>query len=305
MIALDELQKVITLAKTGSFNKAAKALNISQPALTKKIARLEDRLKVSLFYRTRRGTTPTTFGLYLIQHGEGLLEQSASLMHDLRLIAGLEMGELRLGVGPAVEHTVLPRALALFFKQYPNITFDIRVDNANILHNMLLRREIDIMVAATDPKKPDPQLIYEYLAGGDVILAARPGHPLIVDIEEGKAWSVEEVFQFPIAAPGVPSFVQDWLDKNMSKNVDHERLYTHCDNYRVLSAIVQNSDHISVGPFITFRDEFADGSLCRIPVKRTIEWQISIVTRPEARFSPLVLAMIEILDRVGKEKTNG
>ena len=103
MIALDELQKVIILAKTGSFNKAAKALNISQPALTKKIARLEDRLKVSLFYRTRRGTTPTAFGRYLIQHGEGLLEQSAGLMHDLRLIAGVEMGELHLGVGPVVK----------------------------------------------------------------------------------------------------------------------------------------------------------------------------------------------------------
>src|SRR6516225_2095245 len=76
-LKLRDLDVLLAVVETGSMGKAAKRLNISQPAVSKAVVELEDALGVRLVDRSRRGVVPTLYGLALAKH-------SVAIFNDLR-----------------------------------------------------------------------------------------------------------------------------------------------------------------------------------------------------------------------------
>ncbi|HVY56481.1 MAG TPA: LysR family transcriptional regulator, partial [Xanthobacteraceae bacterium] len=84
-----QFQNLLMVIEKGSLGKAAEALHISQPALTKSMRRLEDQLGVPLFYRDARGMRPTVYGEALHAHAQGI---AIGIDQALRDIAALRAG---------------------------------------------------------------------------------------------------------------------------------------------------------------------------------------------------------------------
>jgi DNA-binding transcriptional LysR family regulator len=99
MLDLRLLHHALTLTRHRNFARAAEALHLTQPALSRSIAGLEAALGEKLFDRTRQGVAPTSFGQMLLARAQALVDDAAELERDFTLLRGLQIGELRVGAG--------------------------------------------------------------------------------------------------------------------------------------------------------------------------------------------------------------
>src|SRR5271166_5587948 len=98
MHSIRQFELVKALATYRHFGRAAKALGVSQPSLTRSLKHLEDDLGVPLF--DRQGVAPTVYGELVLSHGEPVIGSFADLMREIGLAKGLEIGELSVSAGP-------------------------------------------------------------------------------------------------------------------------------------------------------------------------------------------------------------
>ena len=99
---LKQLEYFVRVAELGSFTRAAQALNIAQPALSRQVRLLEVELRQNLLVRNGRGATPTQAGQLLMEHGRGILHQVERAREELgRVRSGLS-GRVALGLPPSV-----------------------------------------------------------------------------------------------------------------------------------------------------------------------------------------------------------
>src|SRR6185312_15334785 len=96
------MSQVVAIAQHGSFGKAAAELGISQPTLSKSIARLEDELRFKLFDRSGWRAQLTPLGAFVVERAERLVAQSQRFEREVDLFALGEFGEVRIGLGPVL-----------------------------------------------------------------------------------------------------------------------------------------------------------------------------------------------------------
>jgi DNA-binding transcriptional LysR family regulator len=115
------IRQAIELGRHGNFARAAEALGLSQPSVTRGIAALERSLGVPLFDRTRKGVIPTAFGRVLLERGEAVLRSEANLRREIELLAGLEEGSLAIGAGPYPAEISVATAVARVASAHPRL----------------------------------------------------------------------------------------------------------------------------------------------------------------------------------------
>lgn len=106
---LDDLHLAVVIAREGSLAAAAQVTGVSQPTLSKAVARLERKTKVQLFERLARGMRPTEIGRAFFERGERIDLAAADLYAALRDLRQARAGVLRIGLGQGVpDHWLLP-----------------------------------------------------------------------------------------------------------------------------------------------------------------------------------------------------
>ena len=100
MLTPTRLRQAVALAEHGSFRRAAKALRVSQPALTRGIQALEASLGVQLFDRQSTSVTLTAVGELVIERAKSMITTEADLRRDIALLQGLETGDVNIALGP-------------------------------------------------------------------------------------------------------------------------------------------------------------------------------------------------------------
>ncbi len=141
MLDLRLLHQAITLARFRNYARAAQALHLTQPALSRSIAGLEARLGERLFNRTQRGVEPTAFGALLLARGQTLLDEAAALEREFTQMRGLEVGELRVGAGAYAAHMSVGRAVGELVAQHPGLRIAVLTDDVRVLVDALLSRQ--------------------------------------------------------------------------------------------------------------------------------------------------------------------
>jgi DNA-binding transcriptional LysR family regulator len=94
VIDLRLIQHALALARFRNYARAARALHLTQPTITRSIAALERAVGVRLFDRGRKGVEPTAFGNILLERGARVLASEADLRREIQLLAGLDVGRL-------------------------------------------------------------------------------------------------------------------------------------------------------------------------------------------------------------------
>lgn len=107
---LPGLDRFLAVAQAGSLNKAAEKLHISQPALTKSIQVLEDRLGVPLFVRAARGVTLTTYGKAVLMRARAIDAEMRKIGEDILALQDLASGSVNVGAPPGAgfHSSILP-----------------------------------------------------------------------------------------------------------------------------------------------------------------------------------------------------
>lgn len=139
------LNSFIKVAKLGSFHAAATQLHTSQPAISARIATLEDELGVRLFKRDQSGTKLTTRGMQLLPFAERLVAISNEMKTQLNDKAP-EEGIFRIGIADTVAHLWLTDLLKVWREQHPMIQFELTIDLSQALYTQLQEHHLDLAI---------------------------------------------------------------------------------------------------------------------------------------------------------------
>jgi DNA-binding transcriptional LysR family regulator len=143
MVDFKALETAIWVARLESFKAAAEKLHTTQPAISVRIAQLEDELGGQLFDRSNRNVAVTPLGRQVLDYADRLLRLRAEMLDAVANRSGMR-GTFRLGVSETIVHTLLPTFLERMSSLYPNLGLEIEVDISTSLRERLLAQKIDL-----------------------------------------------------------------------------------------------------------------------------------------------------------------
>ena len=175
---LQQLRMLKAVASEKSFTKAAKILYVSQPSLSKQIKILENRLGIILLNRENSTISLTEGGKVFLQYSERILalcEESCRALNDVK---NGDRGNLTVGASQTIGTYLMPRVLALFAQNYPQINIKVQVDSTRVVAKNVVNREIDIAVVGGDvPNELKKNLDIENFVEDELILIVPKSHP--------------------------------------------------------------------------------------------------------------------------------
>lgn len=301
-ISLRHLHQIKALARQGNFAKAARDLNISQPALSRSIALLEDRLGVKLFDRSKRGVMPTVFGEHILQRGTPVLRDVQMMERDSYLLQGLESGKLVIGSGPVPAEISIGKAVALFHTNHPRINIQIIVDKTPNLLAKLRHRELDILIADTRMINDASELEITLFPQQQGYFYCRADHPLTAK----KGLQLKDIFSYSLAVMWFPRALLDSLArkarlqlKNMS---DLPCAVLQCDYLKVLFDIVAGSDAVGLTTRAILDNSNLQQQLVLLPISlRELNTHYGMVTLSRYAQSPVVTLFQQFMFEAEKQ----
>src|SRR5229473_4270297 len=121
-LRLRDLHVLLTVVQCGSMAKAAQRLAVSQPAVSKAIANLEQTLGVRLLDRGPQGVEPTLYGNALVRRGLAVFDELRQGVGEIEFLADPTAGEVRIGCNESLSAALLPEVIGRLSDQYPGLT---------------------------------------------------------------------------------------------------------------------------------------------------------------------------------------
>lgn len=171
------LNQFLAVAKAGSITGAAKSLNISQPALTRNIQLLEQRLDVQLLDRLPNGVSLTNFGTFLARRAQFMQLEFMHALTEIESLKGGHKGELNIGVTSAWGLIYVPKIIGLFREEVSGVKINIFSDQSRTLIPGLLDGELDLVCAGLSFPN-HPQIVKDPLIQLERVMVAKSDHPL-------------------------------------------------------------------------------------------------------------------------------
>jgi DNA-binding transcriptional LysR family regulator len=286
---LRHLEQILAISKAGGFSGAARRLGVSQPTLSKSIARLEARLAVKLFDRSDGAAKPTAYGRFVADRAEALLKGVAALTRDLEQLTQGETGRLRIGVGPVPRIAILPELVRRLSERFPDLNIETEQDSAQALLQGLEEGRYDLVMVSFEAAEPFGDLIRVKIVQDDHVAVAAPGHPVLA---EPRPLGPAQLLKHPMAISRlVPSF-RRWtgeLDK-----AERARLRTFVsDDFDLIKQRVMEAGLLAVGPRLIFEPEISQGRLAEIAITWDTPYECWLLATAERWRSPVVKAAAE------------
>jgi LysR family nitrogen assimilation transcriptional regulator len=172
---LTRLQYFVAVAEAGSFSRAAAALHMSQPALSRQVLLLEEEVGQRLFERTGRGVQPTESGLALLAHARGIFDLAERARVDMRERQLSPRGRLTVGLPPRLAHVLTADLVERFHAQFPDAAITV-VEGLSIrLREWLVAGRVDLALLFDPPHTP--QLQQEMLLREPLVLISQQPLP--------------------------------------------------------------------------------------------------------------------------------
>ena len=300
---LRDLDYLRVVASSGHLGRAAEHLRLTQPALTKCIARLERDLKVRLLERTPRGVRLTACGEHLLGHAERLHAADLDIRRELIELDTGEAGHLRLGTGIVASQMLLPEACIALLRDSPGITLDIVSGNSESLFPALRERRVDLVLASVGSMPLDGLRTF-HLIDDEVAVIARRGHPLFsarritARVLAGARWVMPAEGTLPAA----------WLAHRLrALKLDVPRCAVRTGTFPTLLRLVAGSDLLAFQswPVIARLPEY--GNLLRPLLLKSLTWKraIGATIRDQDYRSPALEKVVETLRQVARQSGQG
>jgi DNA-binding transcriptional LysR family regulator len=175
---LQQLRILKAVATEKNFTKAAEVLYLSQPSLSKQIKTLEKNLDILLINRENNKISLTENGKVFLQYSERILalcEESCRALIDLK---NGDRGNLTVGASQTIGTYLMPRVLALFAQNYPQIDLKVQVNSTRLIANNIINREIDIAVVGGEiPDELKKNLTIKHFVEDELSLIISKSHP--------------------------------------------------------------------------------------------------------------------------------
>lgn len=240
---LHQLQALVGVVEHGSIRAAARAMHLTQAALTKSLRQLEENAGVALLVRQSRGVTLTEAGLRLHARARLVSRQLELAQDDLRHSLGDETGAVRVGLTPYLMLTVLGETFHWFRKRYPRVELRLMEGLVTRVLPALRDGSLDFAIVADSGDVSPQEFATTRLQQHPQALVVRTGHPVLLHATAAKLCALEWVLPGPFA---------QGLDEGIAAMFERAGMavpeqITRCDALAAM-ALVRQSDAVCVMP---------------------------------------------------------
>ena len=292
---LRQLAYFVRVAELGSFTRAAMALDVAQPALSRQVRLLEVELRQNLLARNGRGAVPTEAGQLLLEHARGILHQVERAREDLSRLRGGLAGRVTLGLPPSVARVLAVPLLHALREQLPQARLAITEALTASMQEQLASGRLDIAVLYN--AQPTPGLELAPLASEQLLLVRRaadfagPASPSV---------RLRELSGLPLVIPSRPNAIRMHVEAQLAAAGCQPDVALEIDGVAAILDLVEGgagcailSRHALTGvarpdAFRVQRIDNARGEPLRIPLHTAVS-----ALRPATRTQQAVLALAQ------------
>ncbi len=250
----------LEIARQSSFAKAADALSISQPAISKTLKELEDLLQTRLFDRDKSGVELTPAGVRFMRYAGPCVQALRDGVSTLRGEPD-EAPQVRIGVLSTVESQLLPEVLCRLHGRHAALVVSVATGPGSYLLSQLHVGDLDLVIGRMTDSPQIQGLAFEHLYSESMTLVVRPGHPLLATVRIEPEW----VGGYPLVLPLAGTTIRKHADSlfvQCAIEPSPQRLETLSPT--LSRRYVQSSDAIWVAPRDAVLLDIGRGELCEL-----------------------------------------
>ena len=289
-ITMNQVIAFSEVARTGSFAEAAIHLHLSQPALSISIKKLEQSLGGKLLTRTTRSVALTPEGKAFYPVVRRLLSDWEQSLQDVRNHFELRLGKLNIAAMPTYTTNLLPRVLADFHRQYPNINVTVHDVIAENVVDMVREGRCELGVTFDPGEVPD--LVFDTLFKDRFIAILPKGHALLN--KRNLRWA--DLLAYPHLSLQRPAGTRAHIDEALSEK--GLALTPAFESHQLVSIgrMVCEGLGLSVVPSTSRRQMQEMGLQCREIAAPVITHHVGVVTRRHQELSAAAQAMKSLIE---------
>jgi len=294
---LRPLYYFVQVAELGSFSRAAAALSMGQPIVSRFIRRLEDELQVQLFHRHGRGVQLTEAGDRLLEHGKAILRNLSQARTEIIALGGVPVGSVTVAMPPLFGHVLAVDLVQRLRSDYQLVSIHIREGYATDMIEWLSAGAVDIGVAYNVPNIAT--LLIEHVLDDQIHLVGAPGS---LDVMPGQGVPALRLGDLGLILPPQPHRLRAIIQEAAQQAGVELKIEAEVNGISTLLELVRARLGYTVLPFTLLRGEVTEGRLQSWPiVEPSISPRLFLVTsmqRPHTMATKIVLkAVSEIFAR--------
>ena len=298
-IDLKLLQYAVVLAKHRHFGRAAAALSISQPTLSRNIATLEKQLGLRVFERSRRDVMATPAGDDVLKMADELVSRAEAISNSLQMVRDGRGGRLRVAAGVYVHDIAVRPAAIDMIKANPSVRLELLEREWTAALSMLMTDRVDFAVLDIIALRGVPSLRVEPLGKLEGVYYCRAGHPLL----KKTSLRPEDVRPYPFVFSSMSrekvALVED-IDSGFTVDpVTGDILPSIAvSSFRLGMEIVSGTDAISLGHLSQLEDGIAAGRLALLDLpwrSRRPVAEMGVAYKRERTLPPAARALIGLI----------
>ena len=196
------------MAETGSFSLAAERLHLTQPAVSKRVALLEEQLGTGLFDRIGRNISLTEAGQALLPHAKSVERELRVALQSVRDLSGEVAGRLRLATSHHIGLHRLPPVLCYFSGAYPQVQIDIDFMDSEQAYELIMQGKVELAIVTLAPTS-EASLVTLPLWPDPLDFMAAIHHPLAGRTD----LSLDALSEYPAIMPGLNTYTGQIVKK--------------------------------------------------------------------------------------------
>ncbi len=290
-----DLQTFRTVAREGSFSRAAQKLGRTQPAVSQAIRKLEQELDEPLLDRSSRGGTLTDAGKVLLEYAERMLNLRQEAQNALVELREKHRGRLLLAANEFTCLYLLP-VLHRFRRLHPMIQIAVQRSLASRIPDELLRHNVELGVLSF---RPDDPLLHSIIVHRDELaFLVHPRHPLA----RQRQVSIRQLGSESFVAHNVPSPYRAKVLQAFKRHKTPLHMEVELPTIEAIKKFVIMGNGVALTPGICVEAELARGELVRIPVRELrLERKLRIVYRRGKSLSHAARAFLRVAEAMAAE----
>jgi LysR family transcriptional regulator, pca operon transcriptional activator len=291
-IKLRHLQCFLAVARTRSIQRAADALAITQPAVSRTIRELESALGVRLFERSRRGTQPTAQAEQWQAHAQACVDALRTALCAISDTSRTQASPISLGALPTVAPGFLPAALCAFQRRRPGVTVRVLTAANDTLLASLKSAELDLAIGRLADPRQMVGVSFEHLYAEPLQLVVRPGHPLLQSDAV-----LAELTRWPAVMPLKNTVIRHSADSLLARyGLAAPTQVTETISTGFARAMTRASDAVWFVPAGAVACDLAEGLLASVPIATTgTDEPVGLMTRSGEPAGATLLALLETI----------
>jgi LysR family transcriptional regulator, regulator of abg operon len=289
---LTQIRDFLAVVEAGSIRAAARALRVSQPALTKSIRQLEEELGAVLVARSVRGAQPTEFGRAFLARARAVNADLRRAHEEIAQLRGSREGSLAIGSAPGPALGLLPEALVRLRRRWPQASLRIVDISPPEVLPALREGSLDLALSARigPLAEATSDCLIEPLYLNQTAIVARRGHPL------ARARRLAELGQAEWVRTGFPANTSALPDLFRDAGLPPPRYRADCTSFLVVPELVARSDLLAVVPWQIVAREGKSGRLVRLPLRDSLPArEITLFRRADVPLTPIARECADIL----------